>query len=428
MRGYNGFLIAIASTIFIILLSLSVPGPKVHLKGVAKKAEPLSKTSRIANINPDFDSIKSHLKILSARIIPKIRRPNSCINCNNFNFTPIIHPHDVCSGNTTIELLVLITTIPEAVKGREALRNTWLQHSKNNTANIRHVFLFGGGWSKQEQAILYDESSQFGDILQENYKDAYYNLSLKVISGYKWALKFCNHAKFTLRTADDNYINIPEIVKWVNTKGPKNSHVQIGHRLANILVHRQRNKKWFVTPIEYPERVYPTYSMGTAFMFSMVAIKDIVKAAPNVPFFAIEDAWFGLLMREIKMGVVNEPGFDKLLEDKLLKQLMDGKCPDEGKFLSIHLVSAEAMQLLWNHCSSLLNGSKHLPKHSTISNNTPTTLLTPSQNNKTASHSVPNGNTAFTTPALNGKTASQYVPKRNRTLTTPLTTTPTPSN
>ena len=369
MRGLKGFLIAIfitLFTIFSIFLRIGGPQPKVYPKGVkkvVKRAEPLSKTSRVANINPYHDSRNYHLKILSTRIYLKKQRPNSCINCNNFNFIPIIHPHYICSGNTTINLLVLITTIPQAAKGRETLRNTWLQHSKNNTANIRHVFLFGGGWSKQEQAILYEESSQFGDILQENYKDAYYNLSLKVISGYKWALKFCNHAKFTLRTADDNYINLPEIVKWVNTKGPKNSHVQIGHKLENIVVHRQRNKKWFVPFIEYPERVYPTYSMGTAFMFSMVAIKDIVKAAPNVPFFAIEDVWFGLLMREIKMGVVNEPGFDKQLENNLLKQLMDGKCPDSGKFLSIHLVSAEGMQLLWSQCSFQYNGQESKLKH-----------------------------------------------------------------
>ena len=233
---------------------------------------------------------------------------------------------------------MLITTIPKAVKGREALRNTWFQHSKNNTVNIRHVFLFGGGWSKQ------------------------------------WALKFCNHAKFTLRTGDDNYINLPEIVKWVKTKGPKNLHVQIDSIITGIQrqVYRKRDKKWFVNPLEYPEREYPTYSMGTAFMFSMVAIKDIVKAAPNVPFFAIEDAWFGLLMREIKMGVVNEPGFDKQLQNGLLKQLMDGKCPDKGKFLSIHLVSTEGMQLLWNQCSFPRNLKQTL-----------TTPLTPLHNSKT---------------------------------------------
>ena len=341
MRGLKGLLIAIASTVFFIIL-LCIPGPKVN---------PLLNPSRIANTNPVFDSLESHLKILSTRKYPKVERPNSCINCNNFNFTPMIHPNNVCSGNTKIDLLVLITTIPKSVKARETLRNTWLQHTVNNTANIRHVFLFGGGWSKQEQAILYYESSQFGDILQEDYKDAYYNLSLKVMSGYKWAFKFCSHAKFTLRTADDNYINIPEIVKWVKTKGLQNSHVQIGHKIGNNPVHRQKDKKWFVSPLEYPESLYPTYSMGTAFLFSMVAIKDIIKAAPNVPFFAIEDVWFGLLMREIKMGVVDEQGFDRLLENNFLKQLMDGKCPDEGNFLSIHLVSAEGMQLLWNQCS-----------------------------------------------------------------------------
>ena len=308
----------------------------------------------IAIVNPNHESIESHLKVLSSRIYPKTERPTVCDNCNNFNFTTIIGAKDVCAGNNPIDLLVLVTTIPKTFKERQAMRDTWLQHSRGNTANVRYVFLFGGGWSQREQAILYNESAQYGDILQEDYKDAYYNLSMKVMSGYKWALKFCNRATFTLRTADDNYINIPGLVKWVRTEGPKNMHVQIGYKQTHIIAFREKTKKWYITRPEFPEYVYPPYAMGTAFLYSRLALKDIVKAAPNIPYFAIEDVWFGLVMRQIHMATVHDGRFHMTLEGKLLKQLMHDECPNSGNFFSIHLVSPEAQPLLWRQCPNAL--------------------------------------------------------------------------
>ena len=314
---------------------------------------------KIAIINPGYSSIKSHMKILATRVIPKVVRPRTCDNCNNFNFTSTLEPDDLCADEDPIDLLVLITTIPNAIVARQALRETWLQHSNDNTANIRHIFLFGAGWSEKEQEIIKNESLEFGDILQEDYKDSYYNLSLKMMSGFKWAHRNCKHAYFTLRTADDNYINIPQIINWIRTNGPKNLYAQIGHAAPDLSVLRTKVRKWYISPIEFPENKYPPYAVGTAFLYSMTAIEHIIRIAPNVPYFCIEDAWFGMVMRELKMPVINEPAFDRLLENRLLDQMMRETCPNEGNFLSLHLVSPEAMVKLWKQCPSTGLDKRH---------------------------------------------------------------------
>ena len=317
-----------------------------------KQAKSLIVLPQIAVINPSFATLETHMKVLATRMLPRKMRPSRCSNCNSFDFNPIILPMAACSGEDPIDLLVLVTTIPKNIVGRHALRNTWMRHSERNTGNVRHVFLFGGGWSAEEQAILYNESSKFDDILQENYKDSYYNLSLKAMSGFKWAHAYCNKAQFALRTADDNYINIPQLVKWIRTNGTENLYAQIGHNSTNLKVLRRKIRKWYITPLEYPEKYYPPYAVGTAFMFSMTALDHIVKIAPDIPYFCIEDAWFGMVLRELNMPVVDEPNFDKQLEDELLDQMMEGKCPDGGNFLSLHLVSPPAMAKLWRQCPS----------------------------------------------------------------------------
>ena len=302
--------------------------------------------------NPDLQSYETHMKILATRRHPVKPRTNSCNRCNDFNFKPIIEPKKVCGGDGPIDLLVFVTTIPKAVQERAAIRDTWGRHSKGNTASVRHVFLFGGGWNQSEQAVLNQESSLYGDILQEDYKDAYYNLSLKMISGYGWALKHCARAHFTLRTADDNYVNVPHTLQWVRTSGAQNLRVQIGHIFWKMEVYRQPYKKWYVSYEEFPERYYPPYAVGTAFLYSMAAVRELVDAAPSVPFFAIEDAWFGMVMREIKMAAKEVEGFDRLLLGRRLRALERGECPDRGDFFGMHLVQPDAMYKMWRQCPS----------------------------------------------------------------------------
>ena len=44
--------------------------------------------------------------------------------------------------------------------------------------------MMGVGFSIEEQEVIFNESEKHGDILKENYIDSFYNLSIKVLSGY----------------------------------------------------------------------------------------------------------------------------------------------------------------------------------------------------------------------------------------------------
>ena len=71
-------------------------------------------------------------------------RKDECNNCFNHNFKYVIDNPYICklySGQTEIELLIIILTVHNNVQQRNALRETWLTHSQNNTANVRYSFL-----------------------------------------------------------------------------------------------------------------------------------------------------------------------------------------------------------------------------------------------------------------------------------------------
>ena len=295
-------------------------------------------------------SICTHLRILATRIMPDKVRPMTCNNCNSFNFTSLIHPENICGGNGLIELLMLVTTSAKAIRSREATRATWASHSNKNTANVRYLFLFGGGLPESQQAIIQRENIQYGDILQESYKDAYYNLSYKVMSGYQWALKHCPRAQFILRTADDNFVHVPNVLFWIRTFGPENMRAQIGYILEKLEVHRQMTRKWFISYAEFPEDYYPPYAVGTSFLYSMPAVSEVVKAAPNVPFFPIEDAWFGMVMKKINMTTKALDGILEHHTADILQRVWKCKCPFNDTFIAIHPAKPEALNFLWRLC------------------------------------------------------------------------------
>ena len=104
----------------------------------------------------------------------------------NKTFTPKNDLAGICklyNGQREIELLILIFTMHNNIIQRNALRDTWLTHSKNNSANVRYVFLLGKAQNSKLEKSLIKESEQFGDIIQENFVDVYRNLTFKTIMG-----------------------------------------------------------------------------------------------------------------------------------------------------------------------------------------------------------------------------------------------------
>lgn len=301
---------------------------------------------------PNLKVLEHHLKVLQTREFPKKAREESCNKCNVYKYKQLIQPWNVCQKPGNVELLILITTIPSTIQERLTVRKTWGSHSKNNSASTRLVFLFGGGWEPKDQAIIEEENELYGDILQDDFKDAYYNLSYKVIMAYKWALEECPHARYVLRTADDNFIHVPRMLELLRRQGDADyfKRAQIGRRLDGLAVERKRTRKWYISPMEYKNYRYPLYAVGTAFLYSMESVREVVVSSVDVPFFCLEDAWLGMVMEKIQMPVIHVKGFHVNLEGEPLLKIKEGKCPVKGNFYSLHLVTTEIMYRVWKIC------------------------------------------------------------------------------
>lgn len=241
---------------------------------------------------------------MKKRIFPSEPREISCNRCFLYDFKNIIAPKDLCAPNERIELVAIVTTVPLNVKVRMVLRRTWASVELQKRFNFKVVFLFGVGWPTDQIALLRQENKLYNDILLDDFIDDYFNLTQKVLMGFHWVLKHCSQAKFVMRGADDTSVDMPGIFALLAKYGQSlgfQQH-QVGHCYTAYYVARQAGYRCYTNTLEYDQNVFPPYAVGTVVLFSLGLVSDMVKASSSVPYFALEDVYFGMVLAKIGRG------------------------------------------------------------------------------------------------------------------------------
>ena len=274
---------------------------------------------------------------LRTRTYPTKIRNDSCENCFPYFYHRIIGV-DGCKYLTALKILILVTTVPREYSLRQAIRKTW----GRNTNLTKTIFLFGIGWPMKQQKLLYDESKRYGDILQDNYIDSYYNLSLKVLSGYHWWSKHCRNAPFVLRTATDNFINIANLLKVIKTRTSWKRRI-FGATVTHMTPRRRVKSKVYLTTNEYPHKYLRPFCHGSAFITPASTVDLILNASPNIPYFPLEDVYFGMVMAYSQngSGVEKIKGFDSYYKKIISNETI--KCKVPSNFINLHDVKSDRM-------------------------------------------------------------------------------------
>ena len=73
------------------------------------------------------------------------------------------------------------------------------------------MFCTGSTLDENIQRSLEKESQEYGDLVQGDFLDNYYNLSYKAIMGNLWVAEFCSQAEFLVKTDDDMFVDMYEV-------------------------------------------------------------------------------------------------------------------------------------------------------------------------------------------------------------------------
>ncbi|XP_066203888.1 lactosylceramide 1,3-N-acetyl-beta-D-glucosaminyltransferase [Saccopteryx leptura] len=265
---------------------------------------------------PFDDHIVSHMKSYSYRyLINSYDFVNESLSLKHgqggaAHYPYLINHEDKCQAQSVL-LLLFVKTAPENYNRRSTIRKTWgnekYAQSQLN-ANIKTLFAVGAPSNPQTreelQRKLVQEDKVYNDIIQQDFADSFYNLTLKLLMQFSWANTFCPHAKFLMTADDDIFIHMPNLIEYLQSLeqiGVQDFWIGRVHRGAPPV--RNKHSKYYVSYEMYQWPAYPDYTAGAAYVISNDVAAKVYAASQTLnSSLYIDDVFMGLCAN--KMGIV----------------------------------------------------------------------------------------------------------------------------
>ncbi|XP_020662403.1 lactosylceramide 1,3-N-acetyl-beta-D-glucosaminyltransferase [Pogona vitticeps] len=264
----------------------------------------------------DESSLVGHMKSYSYRyLINSYSFVNESLSLRDnldrvVGYQYLINHEEKCQRQDVL-LLLFVKTSPENFHRRDGIRQTWGNEKYVHyylKTNIKTLFVLGQPSNltqrNQIQKRLQREDKMYGDLIQQDFLDTFYNLTHKLLLQFSWVNKFCPHAKFVMSADDDIFIHMPNLVAYLQNLaqiGVQNLWIGRVHRGAPPV--RDKKSKYYVPYDMYPWSAYPDYTAGAAYVISSDVAAKVYAASQTLnSSLYIDDVFMGLCAN--KMGIV----------------------------------------------------------------------------------------------------------------------------
>jgi len=213
---------------------------------------------------------------------------------NPHDFQYLINPEFSICDNQDVPLLIMVTSGLKHQERRAAIRETWGSEINLGKHSAKIVFLLGTTElpdSALEKEIK-SEMTENGDIIREDFLDSYQNLTLKTLAGVKWASQYCHQAKFVMKTDDDMYLNLENILEYLFREHVSSKKLITGcvkNDPNGPLKPLSANGK--PAPALPFKSVHPLFMAGAGYVVSGDLITPLYEASLDITLVKVEDAF-----------------------------------------------------------------------------------------------------------------------------------------
>ncbi|XP_033764212.1 beta-1,3-galactosyltransferase 1-like [Pecten maximus] len=255
----------------------------------------------------------------------------------------LIHPQQKCFKECVNDTVILVLSKASHRLRRRDIRQTWGNLEMQKKYNLCLNFLVG----IDENVSLSIENDDYGDIIQVDIEESYYNLTDKTIAAFRWMAQFCSEARFFFKVDDDVFVNIANLqaiqLKYNKLLDDEHilgacSHFDLPWRTAS---------KWHVSFEQYPFETYPPFCFGPGYLMTSHTACRIYEEMLHTTIFKLEDVYVGMVAYRIGIHVHNVENF---LRDFRLNPLTGWiwkhfymQCT-----VVLHYVTPAQIQELWN--------------------------------------------------------------------------------
>lgn len=215
---------------------------------------------------------------------------------------------------SNLRLVLVVKSALGNRKRRDAIRRSWGFEGRFSDVHIRRVFVVGTGDPATQDAID-AEHTEHSDLVQADFVDAYYNNTIKTMTGFRWVFHHCSAAEFAFFVDDDYYVSMKNLLRFLRNPlglspsddADPRSLVLHGRLFAGYVFPssrpmRHRFSKWYLSLDEYPFSRFPPYVTAGAFVLSAPALRDMYRISEYTRHFRFDDIYLGIVAK--KAGVV----------------------------------------------------------------------------------------------------------------------------
>ena len=213
--------------------------------------------------------------------------------------SPIVQPRGF--SQKRFFLAVIVSSSPNKEENairRKVIRRTWGNVNRTRVpSNLpwKVVFMMGKPQDYEMNRTIMAEQDKHGDLLIGDYKDAYRNITTKLLMAFQWASQM--KCTYILKTDDDVYIDIPKLMKWLLDQRDNNS--VYGGVLYTSYVVRDKTHRHYVRREDLSLDHYPVFCKGAMFVISWSLVPKMVDLSKQIKRIGPDDAYVGLLAYQL---------------------------------------------------------------------------------------------------------------------------------
>ncbi|XP_060086202.1 beta-1,3-galactosyltransferase 5-like [Ylistrum balloti] len=257
-------------------------------------------------------------------------------------FTFLTHPKRRCLQDCVNGTIIMVLSKSSHIMQRRNIRKTWGNLETQIKYNLCVKFLVG----YERSVTLRTEIDEFGDTIQVDILESYYNLTKKTIAAFQWVTQFCNETRFFFKVDDDAFVNIAKLNKIQQKYNLLLEDRILGACTQYNLPWREESK-WKVSYEEYPFETYPPFCFGPGYLMTSSTARKLHQEMYRTRLFKLEDVYIGMVA--YRLGIIVQD-VDHFIYDFASHPLLNQIFIDFYMQCSviIHYVSKEHIEQLWN--------------------------------------------------------------------------------
>ncbi|XP_032824668.1 UDP-GlcNAc:betaGal beta-1,3-N-acetylglucosaminyltransferase 7-like [Petromyzon marinus] len=241
------------------------------------------------------------------------------------HYFPMVHNHPEkleSFEDATLNLLLVVKSLAENSERREAVRSTWgherdvrlRTRTGSEIARVRTLFLLGLPLPSlvhtQKSVDLEDSVQQ--DILQWEFFDNFYNLTLKDMNFLRWISIYSSSVAYVLK-GDDMFVNMDNILEYL-LAAPQDggSPLLLGSVVTDSYVVRDAGSKYFIPTVMFDGYMYPHFVSWGSYVMSREVLRRLQAVSGDVQKFPLDDVWLEMCLHRANVSLTSHQGFRTL--------------------------------------------------------------------------------------------------------------------